>query len=98
MVHEGTNPTDGVIERARAAFQRGDNVFEYNAPATLEDAYTGARYGRPFKVVQDVKLPNQICQQGWELVSASVSQWNPSDSVYMMRFYIFRRREENLVP
>jgi hypothetical protein len=96
MTHNDANPADGVVASAREAFKRGDNIFEYTDSASLESAYTGARYGRPFKAVQDVSLSNQVCHQGWELVNVSVSKWDPSDSAYMVRFYIFRRREGNL--
>jgi hypothetical protein len=95
MAQDAKDPADRVVERAREAFKRGDNVFEYNEAASLEDAYTGARYGRPFKAVQNVRLLNEICLQGWELVNGSVSKWDPSNSAYMVRFYIFRRCEAN---
>ena len=96
MTYDDTNPADGVIASALDAFKRGDNIFEYSESAYLENAYTAARYGRPFKAVQDVSLLNQICHQGWELVNASVSKWDPSSSAYMVRFYVFRRSEVNL--
>jgi hypothetical protein len=98
MAYDETDPADTVIASARDAFKRGDNIFEYTESATLESAYAGARYGRPFKAVQNVSLPNQICDQGWELVTGSASKWDPSDSVYMVRFYTFRRCEANLAP
>jgi len=96
MTYDDTDPADGVITSAREAFKRGDNIFEYTESASLESAYTGARYGRPFKAVQDVSLLNQICHQGWELVNGSASKWDPGNSAYMVRFYIFRRCEANL--
>jgi hypothetical protein len=96
MTYDDSNPADGVIASAREAFKRGDNIFEYTDSASLESAYAGARYGRPFKAVQDVSLLNQVCNQGWELIDVSVSKWDPRDSAYMVRFYIFRRREGNL--
>jgi len=98
MTYDDTDPANAVIASSREAFKRGDNIFEYTESASLESAYTGARYGRPFKAIQDVSLPNQICHQGWELVNGSVSKWDPSNSAYMVRFYIFRRCEANLVP
>ena len=97
MTYDDADPADGVIASAREAFKRGDNIFEYTESASLESAYAGARYGRPFKAVQDVSLLNQICRQGWELANGSVSKWDPSNSAYMVRFYIFRRSEANLV-
>ena len=96
MTYDNTNPADRVVESAQEAFKRGDNVFEYVDSASLESGYTAGRYGRPFKAVQDVSLVNQVCHQGWELVDVSVSKWDPRDSAYMVRFYIFRRREGNL--
>lgn len=96
MTYDDTDPADGVIESARKAFNRGDNIFEYTESGSLENGYTAGRYGRPFKAVQDVSLPNQICRQGWELVNGSVAKWDPSNSAYMVRFYIFRRFEANL--
>lgn len=96
MTYDDTDPADEIISSAREAFKRGDNIFEYTAAASLENAYTAARYGRPFKAVQDVSFLNQICQQGWELVNVAVSKWDPSNSAYMIRFYIFRRCEPNL--
>jgi len=96
MTYDDANPADGVVSSAREAFNRGDKIFEYSDAASLESAYTGARYGRPFKAVQDVILLNQICHQGWELVNGSVSKWDPSNSAYMVRFYMFRRCEANL--
>jgi hypothetical protein len=96
MTYDDTDPADGVITSAREAFKRGDNIFEYTESASLEDAYTGAIHGRPFKAVQDVSLLNQICHQGWELVNGSASKWDPDDSAYMVRFFIFRRCEANL--
>jgi hypothetical protein len=96
MTYDDTNPADGVVASAREAFIRGDNVFEYTEAASLENAYTSARYGRPFKAVQDVSLLNQVCHQGWELVNGTASKWDPSSSAYMVRFYIFRRCQANL--
>lgn len=96
MTYDDTNPADGVIASAIEAFNRGDHIFEYTDSASLESAYAGARYGRPFKAVQDVTLLNQVCRQGWELFNVSVSKWDPRDSAYMVRFYLFRRREQNL--
>jgi hypothetical protein len=96
MTYDDTNPADGVIASAREAFKRGDNIFEYTESASLESAYTGARYGRPFKAVQDVSLLNEICRQGWELVNGSASKWDPGSSAYMVRFYTFRRHEANV--
>jgi hypothetical protein len=95
MAYDDTNPADTVTASAREAFERGDNIFEYTEAASLENAYTGARYGRPFKAVQNVGLLNEICHQGWELVNGFVSQWDPGDSAYMVCFYIFRRSEAN---
>jgi len=95
MAYDDTNPADTVTASAREAFERGDNIFEYTEAASLENAYTAARYGRPFKAVQNVGLPNEICHQGWELVNGFVSKWDPGDSAYMVRFYIFRRSEAN---
>ncbi|GIF23024.1 hypothetical protein Ate02nite_57540 [Paractinoplanes tereljensis] len=92
---DAADPADEVIASAREAFKRGDNIFEYTVSAILESAYTGARYGRPFKAVQNMSLQNQICNQGWELVNGSVSKWDPSNSAYMVRFYLFRRCEAN---
>jgi hypothetical protein len=96
MTHDDTDPAERAVASARQAFERGDHIFEYTESASLESAYAGARYGRPFKAVQDVSLANQICHQGWELVKGSVSKWDPSNSAYMVRFYIFRRCEANL--
>lgn len=96
MTYDDADPADGVIASAREAFKRGDNIFEYTESASLESAYAGARYGRPFKAVQDVSLLNQICHQGWELVNGSASKWDPGSSAYMVRFYILRRCETNL--
>jgi len=96
MTYDDTNPADGVIASACEAFKRGDNVFEYTESASLEGAYTAARYGRPFKAVQDLSLVNQICHQGWEFVNGSASKWDPGNSAYMVRFYMFRRCEANL--
>src|SRR5664279_6501671 len=95
MTYDDTNPADTVAASAREAFKRGDNIFEYSDAASLSDAYTGARYGRPFQAVQNVGLLNEICHQGWELVNGCVSKWDPGNSAYMMRFYIFRRCEAN---
>jgi hypothetical protein len=95
MSYDDANPADGVVASAREAFNRGDNIFEYSEAASLESAYAGARYGRPFKAVQDVGLLNQICHQGWELVNGSASKWDPGNSAYMVRFYTFRRSEAN---
>ena len=96
MSYDDTDPATGVIDSAREAFKRGDKIFEYSEAASLENAYTGARFGRPFKAVQDVSLVNQIFAEGWELVTGSVSKWDPSNSAYMVRFYLFRRCEANL--
>jgi hypothetical protein len=95
MTYTDADPADTVTASARTAFEGGDHIFEYTEAASLEDAYTGARYGRPFKAVQNVGLLNEICRQGWELVNGSMSKWDPSNSVYMVRFYIFRRCEAN---
>lgn len=95
MAYNDTNPANAVTASAREAFERGDYIFEYTESASLEDAYTGARYGRPFKAVQDVGFLNEICHQGWELVNVSASKWDPGNSAYMVRFYIFRRCEAN---
>jgi hypothetical protein len=98
MAQGDVDPADAVIESAREAFKRGDSIFEYTQSATLEGAYEAARYGRPFKAVQNVSLVNQICRQGWELVNGSVSKWDPGSSAYMVRFYMLRRCEANLEP
>jgi hypothetical protein len=97
MTYDDTDPADAVIFSAREAFKRGDHIFEYTESASLEDAYTGARYGRPFKAVQNLGLQNEICLQGWELVNVCASKWDPGNSAYMVRFYIFRRCEANRV-
>jgi len=95
VTYDDTNPADTVAASAREAFKRGDNIFEYSDAASLSNAYTGARYGRPFQAVQNVGLLNEICHQGWELVNGCVSKWDPGNSAYMVRFYIFRRCEAN---
>ena len=95
MTYDDTDPADTVTASAREAFERGDGIFEYTESASLENGYTTGRYGRPFKAVQNVRLLNEICHQGWELVNGCVSKWDPSDSAYMVRFYIFRRSEAN---
>jgi hypothetical protein len=89
------DPALTVVKSAREAFERGDHIFQYTQSASLEDAYTGARYGRPFKAVQQLEIANQICREGWELVNGSVSRWESSRSVYMVGFYLYRRCAAN---
>lgn len=93
------DPADTVVDTAREAFERGDHVFQYTESASLEpDGFTEGYYGRPFKPVQQVSIPNGICRAGWELVNGSVSRWESGNSVYMVGFYLFRRCEANRRP
>jgi len=89
------DPAETVLPSAGEAFRRGDHVFQYTEAAWLEKGYAAGRYGRPFKAVQELRLVNGICREGWELLDASVSRWESGNSAYMMGFYTFRRCEEN---
>ena len=59
--------------QARAAFERGDHVFQYSIDVMSQQAVTVAMIGSgTSKTTTDpVAVLNSVCHEGWELVNGS---------------------------
>jgi hypothetical protein len=59
--------------RARAAFERGDHVFQYAIDVMSQQAIVVAMVGTmsPQKTSDPVAILNSVCHEGWDLVNGS---------------------------
>lgn len=59
--------------RARAAFERGDQVFQYSANVMLQKAIIVAMVGSNTsrRTADPSEILNSVCNEGWDLVSGS---------------------------
>ena len=59
--------------RARAAFERGDHVFQYAIDVMSQDAVVVAMVGSTTtqKATDPVVVLNSVCREGWDLVNGS---------------------------
>jgi hypothetical protein len=70
---EGRRFRATLVGRARTAFERGDQLFQYEHAVTSQQAVIVAMVGSSVKATSSdpSDILNAVCREGWELVNGS---------------------------
>ncbi len=89
------------VGQARAAYDRGDRVFQCSIDVMKQDAVILFMDGSDTlqKTTDPVAVLNAVCREGWELITGSFvfverGQDRRDKSGTTMGYYLFRRAEE----